>query len=375
VKIQATPCKNSDGCNTNQGTRRYSSKIKDYPQDSVSFHGAIDACKDLTTGAFTKLASQGFFIEFLIVDTISMILPRALVGANRDREKTGEYNIKAAAEEFGREITSGPSMNLIPMAICLGFSSVWSATHMNKNTLRSLTNNAIKTIAGRPEIVKDKTEINKALAGKLFDDTFGEHSFKDGQATEYKNRFIDLLVGSTEAKKKFPGFLNREHNAKVEARVKEFETLIAKIHNTGTLMGKKGLKNGHIVSGEIYPLDTSEIKLSTGQMQSGEKNVPVKASVNARELYTDFHNYSKDILTRLINKVGSTINKQTPAEILNELKRNRIILKLAAATAAFFAVGNFLLVLPKLYQQGKVSPAKESAKRAQAEVKGGNNDN
>ena len=44
------------------------------------------------------IENKGFAISFLIQDGLGMTLPRTLTGFYRDREVTGEYNIKEGLE-------------------------------------------------------------------------------------------------------------------------------------------------------------------------------------------------------------------------------------------------------------------------------------
>ena len=174
-----------------------------------------------------------------------------------------------------------------------------------------------------------------------------------------KNKFSELLNKSTQTKpksllQKLKGVikLKREPDSFAEAAT-EFENHIVLINNSNNLKA---------------PGDTKRVNL-------------VKNGINARELFEDFHNYSKDAIQRFsernFTKNGTNSFKEEAKTFLKAIQTVRSNLKLATAVTGFFAVGAFLLYLPKLYQQGKVSPAMESAKRAKAEglAKGGANEN
>ena len=107
-----------------------------------------------------------------------------------------------------------------------------------------------------------------------------------------------------------------------------------------------------------------------------------KVTQSATDLYGDFHNYSKDIITKLTKQNFVTSNaenlKNNAKEFLEKVQKSRAHIKTATAVAGFFAVGTFLLYLPKLVQVSKTSPAMESAKRARKEGEmeaGGANEN
>ncbi len=302
-------------------------------EDKVSFGSLGGVLRDGTTSLFKFIEKKGFFVEFLIVDTCSLVIPRIWIGLNRDKDKTGQFNYKAGAEEAGREMTSGPSMNLIPMGLLYAVTKLKPASHMERNTLDALTNSMVKA-------VKDakNPKLNKNLAEKIFDDAFASLELKN--AGDLKTRFINIL---TEARKlKSNEFKNK---------VKEFEDLISEINN----------------SSQEAPLYEKTLNLS---LIDGSKT-----TVKAKDLIEDFKNYSKDIIEKLTKqdfaKKAGDACKQEAVKWLEAVKNYRFGIKLATAFASFFAVGTFLLYLPKLYQQGRVSPAQESAMR----VKGGANEN
>lgn len=297
--------------------------------DQVSFKGGV---KDGLTSAFKFIDDKGFFVEFLIVDTISMILPRILVGLNRDKDKTGKLNYKAAKEEAGREILSGPSMNLIPMGILAIASALKPASKMERATLDGFRPHMESVIAELPkDKLTDKVAIQKGLADKLFDEIFG----KDANIEEIKkskNDFADKLAKATsEATPKI--FENKDKNAYCIAQ-NEFDTLVDKLNN----MRKEAPANA--------------------------KSVSVNEDGNtATKLFDDFRKYSSDIIEKFVKEPDKK-------DFIKTLTESRQKIKTATALSAFFAVGSFLLVLPKIYQQGGLSPAQESAMRASKQAKG-----
>lgn len=54
------------------------------------------------------IENKGYVISFLIQDGLGMTIPRTATGFYRDRDVTGEYNIKEGLEVFGRESLTGP---------------------------------------------------------------------------------------------------------------------------------------------------------------------------------------------------------------------------------------------------------------------------
>lgn len=294
-------------------------------KSNVSFGSLGEAVKNQAVGLFKFIEKHGFFVEFLIVDTCSLVIPRILVGLNRDRDKTGKINYQAGAEEAGREVLSGPSMNLIPMGFIGLLSKVLSASHMSRSAITSFTDN-MKQITETNPGIKKKEELHQKLADGLFDDAFGEFELQN--KGDIKTEFSKLLTKATNSQSK-----SEFKNQKIA-----FVEYIKSINNKNT---------------KSIPLNTKTIKLKAG-------------NTNAAELFEDFRDYSKDIIEKLIKTTDS------PSKFLEKIEKNRLNIKFASAITVFFAVGSFLLYLPKVYQRGKVSPAMKSAQRAEG---GANNEN
>lgn len=314
------------------------------PQMNNKRNVAFGSSKNIATRAVETVIDGNFLVNFLVVDALSMIIPRILIGLYRDKDKTGKYNYKAAAEEAGREVISGPSMMLIPMGIMQAYKHFAPAIHMETDTLKSFTNHMKEIVTKNPD---DKIDLNKKLADKLFDDAFANHDLKDKE--QLKTKFSELLNESTKVEKKF-----FSTNKDYKAAAGKFAEHVALINN-------QNLKEA--------PKDAKSIVLDTGLVKDNKK---VTTNLNAKELFEDFRNYSKDIL----KKVTNVKNGEEAATILGKMQRKRAFVKVSNGVIGFLAVGAFLLHLPKIYQVSKTSPAMESAKRAQKEAaKGGTNEN
>lgn len=292
-------------------------------QDSVSF----GSFKSGVSKYVNKIAGGNFFTEFLIVDTLSMISPRVWIGLNRDKDKTGEYNLKAGAEEAGRELFSGPSIFLIPMAVLSIIKHYAPASHIPHETLYSFNSimNEV-TQKANPGTFKDKSTLDKKFAQKIFDKSFGDFDLKD--KGKLKSEFVNLLTGE-----------------KSKAKNKEFEELVIRINNSNK---------------KCAPINSKTVEFENLKM-------------NTFELFEDFHNYSKDIINKItqrnFDKKSMKNYGDNVKEFLEKIRKSRATTKTATAIAGFLAVGSFLLILPKLVQVDKTSPAMESAKRARKEGK------
>ena len=350
--------------------------------DTVSFGslggGIKHGVKNGLTNIFKFIDNSSFFIEFLIVDAVSLILPRIWIGLNRDKEKTGKFNYKAGKEEAGREILSGPAMNLIPMGVLTAVSALKPASHMDRKTIKGLNSHMKNIVANaNPIALTDKKVLKEKLADKLFDEIFGENFAEKEKIQQYKNEFKAALIKSTEEK---PRSL--------------FETISRKPNVFGNYSDEFAEKVTELKNkGVKAPINSASVTINGKEIE-------------ATALFEDFHNYSKDILEKFVKQVdtkeltknnnknviqrvvlnlydkvtGKTAEaikacKDKSAAFLDTLTNNRLKLKTGTAIAGFLAVGSFLLYLPSVYQQKGLSPAQESARRASKGEHGGANEN
>lgn len=339
MKISSTPNTKhntvADANNSNNAT----------PKRVQSFGSAGDTFKSALAKPFKFTDRGGFLVEFLIIDAISMIAPRVWVGLNRDKEKIGHLNYQAGAEEAGREMLSGPSMQLVPMAIAAtAIHNFMPSVKMSTEMLGAFNYN-LKELVDENSSLKDKAEINKKFAERIFDKSF--ESFNVNKKAEYKKEFVALLEKATTTKprlaliKKFSKSQTEHEKAE-----KSFIELITKMNNENKT--------------ETAPKNKYNVPVKNGSKEPH--------NINAKDLFEDFHNYSKDVIEKFTKKDAS----KSVEDFFKGIEKSRSTSKIVLALAAFFAVGGVLLYLPKLYQRSDVSPAEQSAKRAQAEAGGAN---
>ena len=315
ISTNLTP-KSNNKLNKNNNNTQYQTNYLADTKDNVSFSGIGNALKEGSTKLFRFIDNSSFFVEFLIIDSLSMLVPRVAVGLNRDKEQLGHLNYKAGAEEFGREAFSGPGMNLIPMAVLAAATKAKPAAKMETSTLRGL-NESLKAAVNSANA---NIDLNKAVAENIFDNAFGNAAKTD------KEVFVELLNKATSCKTK--------KEAKEAAQ--NFVSKVVEINNK--------------IAKDSAPLNAKNVKLGKGE-------------INAAHLFEDFGAYSKDITSKV-----SKLDKKDVSQMLEKLTKNRGTLKFGSALAAFFAVGAFLKVLPKLYMSKGLSPAQESALRASGQL-------
>lgn len=323
--MKVTSSKSYDvGCRKNNLTQQPNLNVRAERGD-VAFGSA----KQGVTKVLDFVDKKGFFGEFLIVDTLSLIVPRIVIGLNRDKEKTGHLNYQAGLEEAGREVISGPSMFLIPMGIIELVKHLSPAAKIQRDILSELSASMDDVLKNTKDVsvLKDKDKLSRNISGTLFDRAFGDYELKNKKAL--KNKFVDLLNDPS-------------------AKIADFEKLVVEINNKNK---SKTTLDSHMV-----------IKSKNG-------------SISANPLFKDFKHYSNDVVDKFakhdFGKGTLESSKEAAKGFLEHIQKVRRTTRIGASVASYLAVGAFLLELPKLYLRSKISPAMASAKRARQEVSDG----
>src|SRR5574344_1181082 len=121
----------------------------------------------------------GYIASFFAQDFLGTIFPRIYEGANRNRDKTGQYNWAFARREALRELLSGPSMFIIPLGL---FALI-------KKKVGESTKVPVDRINVLGEQFADFAKNNKDLI---------LNEPKNARRTFYNNVFKNMLEKSTE---------------------------------------------------------------------------------------------------------------------------------------------------------------------------------
>ena len=90
-------------------------------KENVGFKSLGTSILGASGALMQGIENKGYFVSFLIQDGLGMTLPRVITGFHRDKEITGEYNIKEGLEVLGREGMTGPfMMSVAPLMLFLG---------------------------------------------------------------------------------------------------------------------------------------------------------------------------------------------------------------------------------------------------------------
>ena len=87
------------------------------------------------------IENKGYVASFLIQDSLGMTLPRTITGFYRDREVTGEYNVKEGREVLGREGMTGPFMMFMPIITTWLVSKLCRSASTNTRLIKIIGKN------------------------------------------------------------------------------------------------------------------------------------------------------------------------------------------------------------------------------------------
>lgn len=272
---------------------------------------------DTISKGINKIETGGILVDFLFVDFLGTVAPRTYLAYNRNKEELGHLNYKAGNEEVIRELLSGPSMFVVPLALIKLSKHVFgSASNIQFDTLNSITHsfkNTVKTSSN----TEDRTKLKEDFYRDVFNGAFENHSTPDKK--EAVEKLVNhLTVG--EATKKLD-----------KAAVKQ---IVSDLNKSNSLH----LTNSHNVT------------LKDGFTK------------NVGDLATDLINYSKDVVTSISKKASSVVSKDSLPEILEDLHKARTNGRKLTIAATILATGAFLYTIPILYQRNKTYPGVEGLK-------------
>ncbi len=113
------------------------------------------------------IENKGYFVSFLIQDGLGMTLPRVITGFHRDKEITGEYNVKEGLEVLGREGMTGPfMMSVAPLMLFLG-GKFCKSTATNTRLIKIIGDN-FKTMLSNPAFNNAVKSDKKAFKKEFF---------------------------------------------------------------------------------------------------------------------------------------------------------------------------------------------------------------
>ena len=272
---------------------------------------------DLSGAVMNAIESKGYFASFLIQDGLGMTAPRVATGFMRDKEETGEYNVKEGLEVLGREGMTGPFMiSVAPLLIFLAGKFCKSA---GTNT------RLIKIIGGNLKEMVEKPSFSKEIRNNK--ELFRQEFYKYNIEKFYK----DTVPNDKNSKGSIDYILNE---------LKNFDSSESKV--------RKASKTNILNKINTRMTETSQ---SLDNICKLSVNVDGKTQTYDAERVIDaIYNYGKDAIER--NPLSSEIDSKAAENIKNNFAAKRMMLNIGGITATLGG----LSVLPKIYARNSVAP-------------------
>lgn len=270
------------------------------------------------------IEAGGFITSFIIQDGLGMVVPRIGTGLLRGKgsidPKTGEkrgYNWEFARREGLREVLSGPSSYLIPLAMLSGIKKLGRANNVPVDLINGY---------GHEFTQYTKNTINE---GKAIDKT-----------EFYKKIFTNLLTNSTD------GSLDA---AKIEEKAGMYATQLTEIDNTKNKKVRKvlvnELKEDFINTRKLH--NNSLIDETVGVLKSDDKSL----TKGIDKLLSSLSDYTHDALHYTKHHLKE--NTADAAEkLLTNFNLKRTGTRVVSNLGMWGAVAAGFMLIPKIYNLG-----------------------
>ncbi len=274
----------------------------------------------LLTGAgalMQGIENKGYWVSFLIQDGLGMTFPRTLTGLYRDKDITGEYNFKEAAEVGGREGSTGPYLIGVAPFMIWATSKYCKTAGTNTRLIKALGDN-FKELLDSPKFTQELKK-NKEMFKKEFSRYNLEKFYKD----------------------------TIPNDKKPEETVEYILQELKKLDSKDSKVNKEGLNNILEKLNEKIISTSSDLdSLCRLSITSNGKKTTYKAD----EVIKAVHGFGTDAIDR--NPNFSEIDKNAAENIKNNFATKRLAFNVGSVA---LTLGG-LSVLPSLYAWNSVAP-------------------
>jgi len=283
------------------------------------------------------IENKGYLVSFLIQDGLGMTFPRVATGFMRDKEETGEYNIKEGLEVLGREGMTGPFMiSVAPFMLWL-FGKFCHSAGTNTKLIKIVGQN-LKSMVENPTFASKikqspeefRKEFYRCNIEKFYKDTVPNDKNPD--------KTINYILEELE------NFNSDNKKVKSDAYKNILNTLNEKILSSSS--------------------DLDEIcRLSINT--NGKKE-----TFSAGDVIKAITNFANDAIKN--NPNASNIDAKTAENIKNNLAAKRLAFNISGIAGTLGG----LSVLPKIYARNSVAPGAQrlvAQKEKEKESKNNNN--
>ena len=263
------------------------------------------------------IENKGYVVSFLIQDGLGMTLPRTITGFYRDREVTGEYNIKEGLEVLGREGLTGPfMMSVAPLMLYLTGKFCKSASSNTR---------LIKIIGSNFKSMVESPKFNSSV--KQDKEAFKKEFIKFNIEKFYKDTIPE----------------DKNPNKTIEYIVKEFD----KFSSTDKKVSEEGYKN------ILNKLNNTMVKKSSrleNICRLSDETNGKKQTFAAGDVIKAIKNFAHDAIEK--NPQFNEIDSIAVENIKNNFAAKRLGFNIATVGATLGG----LSVLPKIYAYNSVAP-------------------
>src|SRR5574344_356409 len=194
----------------------------------------------------------GYIASFISQDFVGMVAPRIYEGANRNRDKTGQYNWAFARREALRELLSGPSMFIIPLGLfALIKKKVGESTKVPVDRINVLGEQFADFAKNNKDLIlNDPKKARRAFYNNVFKNMLEKSTEEtisdvglDGKSALSTNQINDLAEKYTDRYLKIENAKSKGFFKKLTGKSKEgsYEDLLKSLYDDFMLLRKQNL--------------------------------------------------------------------------------------------------------------------------------------
>ena len=270
--------------------------------------GALDSGALFVADA---IENGGLAVSFTLQDMLGTNLPRPIMGLMRNKkENKGQANKSFAAKELVREMTTGPSMFILPAAMLAGAKKLFGQT-VNVPT----------------KVIKSLGDIHIAQAVNLENQAIGKQDF-------YRNAFAQIIQNAKAEPKASQQTLDKaaEFAKTLVDSVKDkakFKEATAKIASDFVDISKK------------FAIDPVHTDFTSAAISDNVR-------VNIKDAVSYISSYADDVVEKA---KGQDVTKLSA--FIKKVADKKIIGRFAMNAAMYAVIMTFLQIIPKLYNRAE----------------------
>ncbi len=281
---------------------------QNHKQQSFNGLGYIDKG---ALGVANLIENGGLAVSFTLQDMLGTNLPRPIMGLMRNKkENKGEVNKSFAAKELVREMTTGPSMFIMPGVLLSGAKKLFG-----------------KTVEVPANVIKSLADIHAKDAVNAAQEAIGKQDF-------YQSAFARLIQNAKSEAQASPETLSK---------AKEFAKTLAD-SAADKVKSKEAVNN---IASEFVDISKKfSANPATADFTSAAFSDGVSA--NIKDAVSYIKSYADDIVEKAKGQDASKLSAY-----IKKLADKKVIGRVAMNVAMYSAVMAFLQIIPKLYNRAE----------------------